>query len=117
MTRILLELWLKTFAIKMPKIIARDFSQHVATQLAACGLHPVLARVFAARQIESGAQLDTALASLLPFSSLQNCEQMACVLADAIRDQEKLLIVADYDADGATACAVGLLGLRAMGAP
>jgi single-stranded-DNA-specific exonuclease len=60
-------------------------------------------------------QLDTGLQYLLPFTKLKNAQKMACLLADAIAAQRKLLIVADYDADGATACAVGLRGLRMLG--
>lgn len=76
----------------------------------------LLARIFAARGISSSAQLDTGLSQLLPFTQLKNAQQMAALLADAIAAKRKLLIVADYDADGATACAVALRGLRAFGA-
>jgi single-stranded-DNA-specific exonuclease len=80
------------------------------------GFSPLLARIFAARQIEGVTQLDTGLNRLLPFTQLKNAGRMACLLADAIAAQKKILIVADYDADGATACSVGLRGLRYFGA-
>jgi len=80
------------------------------------GLHPVLARIYAARGICETAQLDTSLSAMLPLDRLLNCATMASLLADAIAADRRLLIVADYDADGATACAVGMLGLQGFGA-
>lgn len=100
----------------MTNIIARDYSQDVAASLAAEGLHPLLARVYAARGITRSEQLQTALAGLIPPSQLRNSDKMAVLLADAIEQGKKLLIVADYDSDGATACAVGVRGLRMFGA-
>ena len=84
--------------------------------LLAAGTPPLLARLFAARNVRSPAELHNHLASLLPYQSLKNIDVAAERLARAIREQERILIVADYDADGATACAVGILGLRRMGA-
>ncbi|MFZ2301935.1 MAG: single-stranded-DNA-specific exonuclease RecJ [Gallionella sp.] len=80
------------------------------------GYASALARIFAARGITDGKQLDTSLAALLPLDNLKNVHQMAGLLADAIAAKKKLLIIADYDADGATACAVAVRGLRAFGA-
>ena len=87
-----------------------------ATALAAAGVHPVLARVFAARGIVSRDDLDTALARLPPFAAMKGIDAAAARLADAIAAQEKIVVVADYDADGATACAVAVRGLAALGA-
>ncbi len=84
--------------------------------LSAAGLDPVLARVLAARGITALAQLDTALSHLLAPERMHNLQRLGKILADAIATQKRLLIVADYDSDGATACAVGLLALREMGA-
>ena len=84
--------------------------------LLAHGVSPVLARVYAARGIVDPHELDLSLAALPDFAQLANVDIAAARLARAIERHERLLIVADYDADGATACAVGLLGLRAMGA-
>lgn len=84
--------------------------------LLATGMSPVLARIYAARGIVDAAELDHSLASLPDFRRLANCAQAAERLAHAIDRHERIVIVADYDADGATACAVGVRGLRAMGA-
>jgi single-stranded-DNA-specific exonuclease len=101
---------------RMPQIIPRAHSRQAAQNLAAAGLSPLLARVFAARGIASAAQLETELLRLLPFTELKNASPMAALLADAIAAGKKMLVVADYDCDGATACAVALRGLRAFGA-
>ena len=87
-----------------------------AALLGAAGIAPVMARVFAARGIASMADLDYGLAGLPPWQTLKGIDAAAERLADAIARRERLLIVADYDADGATACAVGVRGLTAMGA-
>ena len=80
------------------------------------GLHPLLARLYAARGVRSRDEIDTALAGLIPPDRLKGAEDAARLLADAIAMKKRLLIVADYDCDGATACAVGLRALRAFGA-
>lgn len=100
----------------MTRISPRDYPASTALKLADSGITPLLARIYAARGIERPEQLETELKKLLPFTRLMNAEAMAALLADAISQQKKLLIVADYDADGATACAVGMRGLTAMGA-
>ncbi|MEQ1674759.1 MAG: DHH family phosphoesterase, partial [Candidatus Nitrotoga sp.] len=100
----------------MPDIASRPHSATTVNQLIASGMQPLLARIYAAREILDIAQLNTALLGLLPYTLLKNAQEMAVILADAIASQRKITIVADYDADGATACAVGLRGLRAMGA-
>lgn len=100
----------------MSKITRRPYSAATAHQLIAAGSTPLMARIYAARGIESSSQLDTDIKRLLPFALLKNAEQMACLLADAIAENKKILIVADYDADGATACAVAMRGLSAHGA-
>ena len=99
-----------------PRIITRDVPQPAYDQLLAHGLPPVLARIYAARGIAHLRQLDTSFAGLLHIDGLQHCAKMATLLADAIAAGKRLLIVADYDADGATACAVGINALRAFGA-
>jgi single-stranded-DNA-specific exonuclease len=99
-----------------PRILERDVPAAAFERLRASGLHPVLAKVFASRGIREAAQLDTSLGGLLPFDRLLNCAAMANLLADAIVAEKRLLIIADYDADGATACAVGVLGLQSFGA-
>ncbi|MEO8631693.1 MAG: single-stranded-DNA-specific exonuclease RecJ, partial [Betaproteobacteria bacterium] len=100
----------------MPEIIDRAFSPDICGILIAGGLDPVLARVLAARGVTDLAQLDTALAHLTAPHRMYNLARLGEILADAIAANKRLLIVADYDSDGATACAVGLLALRQMGA-
>ena len=100
----------------MIKTSQRPYAAESARQLAEMGIEPLLARIYAARGIHSAAQLQSGLQHLLPFTQLKNVQQMASILADAIAAQRKILIVADYDADGATACAVGMRGLRMFGA-
>jgi single-stranded-DNA-specific exonuclease len=80
------------------------------------GVHPVLARVFASRGLLGVHELSSELSALIAPSSLRHIDQAAVFLADAIAAGKKMTIVADYDCDGATACAVALRGLRAMGA-
>ena len=80
------------------------------------GTPALLAQIYAARGIQSAAQLNTDLRGLIPYTELTNVERMATLAADAIAAGEKLLIIADYDSDGATACAVGYRALRALGA-
>jgi single-stranded-DNA-specific exonuclease len=99
----------------MSKITQRPYPADTTQHLVQSGVAPLLARIYAARGIQDAGQLDTDIKRLLPFSLLKNAEQMACFLADAIADKKKILIVADYDADGATACAVAMRGLNALG--
>jgi single-stranded-DNA-specific exonuclease len=80
------------------------------------GVHPVLARIYAARGLVDVRELSCELAALVPPSGLKHIDAAAVFLADAIGARKKMTIVADYDCDGATACATALRGLRAMGA-
>jgi single-stranded-DNA-specific exonuclease len=99
------------------KIITRDVPPRAAWALEQSGLHPLLARLFAARGITSADELDDTLARLLPPASMKGAAEAARALADAMAAGQSICIVADYDCDGATACAVGLRGLRLLGAP
>ncbi len=98
------------------KLVAREVPPRAAWALEQAGVHPLLARLFAARGVGSKAELDDGLALLLPPASMHGTLEAAVLLADAIAAGKKLCIVADYDCDGATACAVGLRGLRLLGA-
>ncbi|HUL91455.1 MAG TPA: single-stranded-DNA-specific exonuclease RecJ [Burkholderiales bacterium] len=98
------------------RIVTRPVSPRTNDQLVREGLHPVLARVCAARGISHRSELDDKLAGLIPPSALMNAERAGVLLADAIASGKRMLIVADYDCDGATACAVGVRGLAAFGA-
>ena len=80
--------------MESPKLTIRRSNDAAAQRLAGSGLHPLLARLWAARGIT----------------------QADDVRLDAIQAGKRMLIVADYDCDGATACAVGIRALRAMGA-
>jgi len=76
----------------------------------------LLARLYAARGVHRPEELDDALSRLLPPDSLLGADQAAHLLADAIAADRHLCVVADYDCDGATACAVAVRGLRMLGA-
>ncbi|MET0983608.1 MAG: single-stranded-DNA-specific exonuclease RecJ [Telluria sp.] len=80
------------------------------------GVHPVLARIYASRGLFDARELASELSALVPPSGLRHIDAAAVFLADSIGAGKKMTIVADYDCDGATACAVALRGLRAMGA-
>jgi single-stranded-DNA-specific exonuclease len=99
-----------------PRIVTRSVPQTAFEELLAAGVHPVLARVYAARGVSVRQQLDTSFNGLAPVDRLKNCVAMARLLADAIAAGQRLLIVADYDADGATACALGMIALQSLGA-
>ena len=98
------------------KITVRDVPPRAAWALEQTGVHPLLARLYAARGVSTKEQLDDGLALLLPPSSLKGVSDAAVLLADAIVQNKRLCIVADYDCDGATACAVGIRGLHLLGA-
>ncbi len=100
----------------MMNIVKRSFNGASATALADSGIPPALARVLAARGIEKPSQLGSSLEGLIPPEKLTNNGAMAKLLADAIENKKHLLVIGDYDADGATATAVAVRGLRSMGA-
>jgi len=98
------------------KIVVRDIPPRAAWALEQGGVHPLLARLFAARGVLGMDELDDGLARLLPPEGMKGLGAAATLLADSIAAGRRLCIVADYDCDGATACAVGLRGLRLLGA-
>ena len=98
-----------------PVFRRRDVPVAAASRLLSAGLDPVLARVLAARGIESPTELNLDLASLLPPAELLGADKAAALLADAIEGGAKLCVIGDYDCDGATACALAVRGLRMMG--
>ncbi|KVM69152.1 single-stranded-DNA-specific exonuclease RecJ [Burkholderia gladioli] len=100
----------------MTRLVTRQASPADAEALARHGLHPVLARLYAARGVTCPEDIETALARLVPPASLKGCEGAAVLLADALAARKRMLVVADYDCDGATACAVAVRGLRMLGA-
>jgi len=98
------------------QIIEKPYDPRVALGLIREGASPLLARVLAARKVASLAEARPSMDRLLPYPLLTNSMEMARILADAIQAGKRLLIVADYDADGATACTVGMRALRGFGA-
>lgn len=98
------------------RLVERDYDPAAARRLEAAGLPPPLARALAARGIVSVRELQLATRELIAPHELSHVDEAARLLAAAIEQGKRLLIVADYDCDGATACAVGLRGLRALGA-
>jgi len=104
----------------MLNLQVRPYPAAALRSLQAAGMPPLLARLYAARGVSSPDQLKSRLAELLPYSSphagMKNIEAAAERLADGIARDEQMLIVGDYDADGATASAVAMTGLAAMGA-
>ncbi|WP_429204871.1 single-stranded-DNA-specific exonuclease RecJ [Massilia sp. UYP11] len=98
------------------RISTRPCPFRISELLRQDGVHPVLARIYAARGLEHVRELSSELTALAPPSGLKHIDAAAAFLADAIGAGKRMTIVADYDCDGATACAVALRGLRAMGA-
>jgi DHH family len=101
---------------RMSVAILRRTVPSAAQALIDGGMPAVLARIYAARGIASSGELDHRFAALPRHDTLLGIDAAAQRLVKAIAAREKIVIVADYDADGATACAVGLRGLAAMGA-
>ncbi|WP_027212027.1 single-stranded-DNA-specific exonuclease RecJ [Burkholderia sp. WSM2232] len=99
----------------MTRIVTRACSPADAEALVRHGLHPVLARLYAARGVCLPDEIETGLARLVPPAMLKGCDDAAVLLADAIQQKRRMLVVADYDCDGATACAVAVRGLRMFG--
>ncbi|MDE2148091.1 MAG: single-stranded-DNA-specific exonuclease RecJ [Burkholderiales bacterium] len=94
----------------------RDVPPRVSFALEQAGVHPLLARLLAARGVRSADELDDSLARLLPPETLAGSTEAGRLLADAVQQRRRICVVADYDCDGATACAVALRGLALLGA-
>lgn len=99
-----------------PTLTTRPTNQDIAQQLESAGIHPLLARLWAARGVKDVHETQASWAQLVPPQKLTQVEHAAHILADAIEQRQRMLIIADYDCDGATACAVGIRALRSMGA-
>ena len=100
----------------MTTLQTRRASPRDVERLIQGGIHPVLARLYVGRGLLDQRELSSELGSMIAPAGLLHIDAAAAFLADAIAAQKKLVIVADYDCDGATACAVGLRGLRMLGA-
>ncbi len=98
------------------QIKQRNFDEKITSELISEGINPLLARLYAARGIVAKSELEISLSGLIPPEQLTNNDEMAKLLADAIEKNKKLLVIGDYDADGATATAVAVKGLKSMGA-
>ena len=94
------------------RIIARDIK---VDDYLPSDMHPVLKRIYRARNISNAEETENKLQKLLPFDSLKGINEAASMLAKHIQDEKHILIVGDYDADGATSCALAVRALRAMG--
>ncbi len=98
------------------KFIVREIPPRALWNLEKAGIHPLLARLYAARGVQSPADIDPGLAHLLAPAGLLQIDAAARLLADAIDAGQRIVVVADYDCDGATACALAVRGLRLLGA-
>ncbi|MGF7466360.1 single-stranded-DNA-specific exonuclease RecJ [Alcaligenes phenolicus] len=92
---------------------AQEAASHALKQ---AGIHDLMARLLASRGVTDATQIDAAWRNMIPPNMLTQAREAAVLLADAIARRDRMLIIADYDCDGATACAVGLRALRSMGA-
>ena len=97
------------------QLIERQTNLKAERQLLDAGIPPIFARIWAGRGIDSELDLNLELKYLIPPQQLTNCISAASFLADALATKKNILIIADYDCDGATACAVGILGLEELG--
>lgn len=78
--------------------------------------HPLLQRIYSARGIQSKHELERGLEKLLPYKTMLGIDQAVAILIDALKNEEKILIVGDFDADGATSTALAIRALRSFGA-
>ena len=99
--------------ISVAKIIRRAWSgpENFLTDL-----HPVLRRIYLARQVTCREELERTLDRLIPPAQLKGIDEATVLLADALKQQKRILIVADFDADGATSCALAVRALGSLGA-
>jgi single-stranded-DNA-specific exonuclease len=100
----------------MTRLTTRSSPPRTVWQLEQQGMHPLLARLYAARGVTDKSELDYELKSLIPPTALTNASAAAQLLADAIEADASMLIIGDYDCDGATATAVGMRALKSLGA-
>ncbi len=100
----------------MTRILVRSYSPAHAEVLQRSGLHPVLARLYAARRIRAVQEIETDVSHLLPPDTLKGIDDATALLINAIDARKRICVIADYDCDGATACAVAVRGLRRFGA-
>lgn len=97
------------------KLINKKINEAIKQQLIDAGRHPLVAQILAARKITSSQDVEYPIELLLSPDELLNCNEAADFLSHAIRDQKKITIVGDYDADGASGSSVAILGFRLLG--
>jgi single-stranded-DNA-specific exonuclease len=102
--------------IEPPRLALRRVDPRALAILTAAGVSPLMARLYAGRGVDGLGSIGGGPADLLAPQLLRGADQAARLLADAITARRRLLVVGDYDCDGATGVAVGVLGLRMMGA-
>lgn len=95
------------------QIVRRHFAQQSENSFT--DLHPVLRRVYAARHLESVKELDRTFENLVPYHDLMGIDEAVRLLAEAVIERQKILIVGDFDADGATSTAVAIRALKSFG--
>ena len=100
----------------MTKHAKHIFPRELPTAELLGGLHPILKRVYAAREIRNASELNYALEQLAPFSLLRGIDAAVDLLVDCVVNARRILVIGDFDADGATSCAVSVRALRALGA-
>lgn len=96
------------------KILRRQYNEE--KQSALKSLPSILQRIYAARDVQSLDDIDRSLLALLPFTDLLDIEKAVKRLVDALINQENILIIGDFDADGATSTALAVSALKAFGA-
>ena len=97
------------------KLINKKINEAIKQQLIDAGRHPLVAQILAARKITSSQDVEYPIELLFSPDELLNCNEAADFLSHAIRDQKKITIVGDYDADGASGSSVAILGCRLLG--
>lgn len=97
-------------------IVEREFSKFAVDSMVADGVNPIIARLLSSRGVDYAGLASPGLMHLLPIESMKGLKEAAILLDDSIKNNESILIVADYDCDGATACSVAVKGLRMFGA-
>ena len=100
----------------MTDIVQRSFDTMTVESLQNSGYSPLLARLLAARGVRHAQDAELSMKQLLAPTDLRNIAQTAQHISDAIAARHNITIIADYDCDGATACAVAVRGLKLLGA-
>lgn len=95
---------------------AVTIKRHAKSTAPLTNIHPVLSSIYQSRGIQSTDELNYELKGLLPYHDLHDIDKAAKIIADAIISQQRILIVGDFDADGATSTALGIRALRQFGA-